>query len=72
MDWLGVAALIAACVGGIGLAIWPRSLNSRVAFMVISVGSWWVALCLLAWRFVSVDLRLVEVGRYTRDELSWP
>ena len=72
MDWLGVAALIAACVGGIGLGIWPRSRNSRVAFMVISVGSWWVALCLLAWRFVSVDLRLVEVSRYTQDELSWP
>lgn len=71
MDWLGVAALCVAAVAGLALTVRPQSRSAPVAGVVGLVGLW-AALLLLAWRFVAVDLRLVEVAKLSRDELSWP
>ncbi|HTN99348.1 MAG TPA: cytochrome c biogenesis protein CcsA, partial [Microthrixaceae bacterium] len=68
MDWLGVTALSVATLAGLVLILRPRS-GTAVAF---GLAGFWAALVVLAWRFVSVDLRLGEVASLSRDELSWP
>ncbi|MGB6058820.1 MAG: hypothetical protein WBF71_11185, partial [Microthrixaceae bacterium] len=68
MDWLGVAALAAATFAGLTLALRPRSTLA----LTVGLSGFLAAVSLLAWRFVSVDLRLVEVTALSRDELSWP
>lgn len=68
MDWLGVAALAAASFAGLALVLRPRSSTA----LTLGLSGFWAAAVLLAWRFVSVDLRLVEVTALSRDELSWP
>ncbi|MGB3410678.1 MAG: cytochrome c biogenesis protein CcsA [Microthrixaceae bacterium] len=68
MDWLGVAALVAATFAGSALVLRPRSSTA----LMVGLSGFWAAVGLLAWRFISVDLRLVEVATLSRDELSWP
>ncbi len=68
MDWLGVAALSVATIGGLNLLRQPRSTLS----LSLGLAGFWAALILLAWRFFTVDLRLAEVASLSRDELAWP
>ena len=68
MDWLGVTALSVASGAGLVLILRPRSGTA----LAIGLAGCWAAVLLLAWRFVSVDLRLGEVASLSRDELSWP
>jgi cytochrome c biogenesis factor len=68
MDPLGASALLLAGLGG-GSALVPRL--RRAAPLVLICG-WWLAVARLAERFVSGDLRLVEVASYSRFEVPAP
>lgn len=73
MDPVGAGTLVVASVTGAASALAPRHRGTaHRALLACSVAAWWAATAVLAWRFVSVDLRLAEVAALTRDEVPWP
>ena len=69
VDAMGTAALLAALVTGAMAAASPRV---AVPAARAAAAAWLVALGWLTMRFLTVDLRLIEVARLTRAEVPAP